>query len=99
MNVEKKNAERDEISQQAAAEVIELGEMLFDTAMDAAVQRPADGDEVDASLIEDMRVAAEDFFTALRLLLEVGQPSRASEVSVSGFQVQKEQDKKIDGEQ
>jgi len=64
---------RDEIRQHAAAEVLELGEMLFDTAIDAAVQRPAKGDEVDASLIEDMRAAAEEFFTALRLLLAAEQ--------------------------
>ena len=48
MNVEKKHAERDEIRQRAAAEVIELGEMLFDAALDAAMRRPAEGEEIDA---------------------------------------------------
>ena len=69
MNIEKKLAERDELRQHSAAEVIELGEMLFDTAIDAAVQLSSEGEEVNASLIEDMRVAAEEFFMALRLLL------------------------------
>jgi len=63
---------RDETRQHAATEVIELGEMLFDTAIDAAAQRSAEGEEIDASLIEDMHAAADEFFTALRLLLETG---------------------------
>src|SRR5437764_1258637 len=58
MNVEKKHAGRDELRQRAGAEVIELGEMLFDMAIDIAAQRPAQGEEVDALLIEDMRGAA-----------------------------------------
>ena len=66
-------ASRDEIRQWAAAEVIELGEMLFDTAIDVAAQRPLEGEASDASLIEEMRVTANEFFTALRLLLETGQ--------------------------
>lgn len=83
------------IRQSTIAEVLELGEMLFDAALDTAMRRPDMGEEIDGSLIEDMRVAAEDFFTALQLLLETGQPSRSNEVSVSGFQVQEEQDKKF----
>jgi hypothetical protein len=69
MNIEKKLAERDELRQHAAAEVIELGEMLFDTAIDAAMRRPTGDEEANVSLIEEMQIAAEDFFTALRLLL------------------------------
>ncbi len=61
-------ASRDEIRQRATAEVIELGEMLFDTAIDAA-----EGEANDAALIEEMRAAANEFFTALQLLLEIGQ--------------------------
>ena len=59
--------------QQPAAEVIELGEMLFDTAIDLAAQRPLEGEASDAALIEEIRAAADEFFTALRLLLETGQ--------------------------
>ena len=93
MNREKKDAERDEIRQHVTAEVIELGEMLFDAAIDAVAQRPAEGEEGDALLIEEMRVAADEFFTALRLLLESGQLSPSREVSTLGFQVPAEQDK------
>ncbi len=57
---------------QIAAEVIELGEMLFDTMLEAA-QQPAQDKENDAPLIEEMRATADEFFTALRLLLETGQ--------------------------
>jgi hypothetical protein len=96
MNVEKKHAERDEIRQLAAAEVIELGEMLFDTAIDAATQRSAEGEEVNASLVEELRTAADEFFTALWLLLEAGQSTPSSEVSALRFQVSAVQDKKTD---
>ena len=65
-------ASRDKIRQRAAAEVIELGEMLFDTAIDVAAQRQATGEASDAALIEEMRATADEFFTALRLLLETG---------------------------
>jgi len=58
--------------QQVAAEVIELGEMLFDTAIDAAARQSAE-ETNDAALIAEMRAAANVFFTALRLLLETGQ--------------------------
>ena len=58
--------------QHLAAEVLELGEMLFDTAIDAAAQRPAGEETGDTTSIEEMRAAADEFFTALRLLLETG---------------------------
>ena len=67
------NASKDDIWQRAAAEVLELGEMLFDTAIDVAAQRPAEGEANDTALIEEMRAAANEFFNALRLLLETGQ--------------------------
>ncbi len=62
----------DAIRQHAATEVLELGEMLFDSAIDAASREPAEGEEADVLLVEEMRVAAGEFFQALRLLLEVG---------------------------
>jgi hypothetical protein len=58
--------------QHLAAEVLELGEMLFDTAIDAAAQRPAGEETGDTTSIEEMHAAADEFFTALRLLLEMG---------------------------
>ncbi len=63
---------RDEL-QRAAAEVIELGEMLFDTAIDAMEHRQVEDGPNEAALIEEIRVAANEFFTALRLLLETEQ--------------------------
>ena len=59
----------DETRQHAAAEVIELGEMLFDTAINAAMRQSTGGEEANVSLIEEMQTAADEFFTALRLLL------------------------------
>jgi hypothetical protein len=44
--------------------------MLFDTAIDVAAHRPAEEETGDAASIEEMRAAADEFFTALRLLLE-----------------------------
>ena len=67
--------------QWVAAEVIELGEMLFDTVIDAAALRAARGEEVDALLVEDMRVAAGEFFTALGLLLGNGEQAIPGQVS------------------
>jgi hypothetical protein len=67
-----RNTDMDAIRQRAAAEVLELGEMLFDSAIDAASRGPAEGEEADALLVDEMRVAAGEFFQALRLLLEVG---------------------------
>jgi hypothetical protein len=72
MNVEKQDVDRNMTRQRAAAEVIELGKMLFDTMIEAA-QQPAQDKENDAPLIEEMRATADEFFTALRLLLETGQ--------------------------
>ena len=53
-----------------AAELLELGEMLFDTAIDMAAQRSEEEETGDGASIEEMRAAADEFFTALRLLLE-----------------------------
>jgi len=61
----------DDVRWVAAAEVLELGEMLFDTAIDAVIQRPVQDKGGDASFVEEMRSAADEFFVALRLLLGV----------------------------
>ncbi len=65
--------------QEIAAEVLELGEMLFDAAIDVAAQRPADEQAEDATFLEELRAAADEFFMALRLLLETGQKTRDRE--------------------
>ena len=67
---------RDLSRQAIAAEILELGEMLFDTAIDAAAQRPAEASAEDTTFLEEMRAAADEFFMALRLLLETGQETR-----------------------
>ena len=64
---------KDRARQDIAAEVLELGEMLFDTAIDVAAPRPAGEETGDGVSIEEMRAAADEFFMALRLLLETGQ--------------------------
>ena len=53
--------------EQIVAEVLELGEMLFDTIIEVAARKS--GDEMDADLLEEMRMAADEYFVALRLLL------------------------------
>ncbi len=76
MNEEMQGVDTNMTLQRAAAEVIELGEMLFDTAIDVAALRAREGEEGDAALIEEMRAAADEFFIALRLLLETGQTAQ-----------------------
>jgi len=70
------NSSKVHVRQQIAAEVLELGEMLFDTAIDAAAQRPAEEQAGDMTFLKEMRAAANEFFMALRLLLETGQETR-----------------------
>ena len=62
---------KDASREQIAAEVLELGEMLFDTLLEAAGQPSSEGEAVDVSLREEMQAAAEEYFTALRLLLKL----------------------------
>jgi hypothetical protein len=66
---------RIEVRQRDAVEILELGEMLFDTAIDAAMRQSVEGEEADASLVEEMRAAGDEFFVALRLLLGVEKQS------------------------
>jgi hypothetical protein len=61
----------DDVKQNAATEVLELGEMLFDTAIDAVNRGPVQDDGVEKGFVEEMRAAADEFFVALRLLLGV----------------------------
>jgi hypothetical protein len=61
-----------EARQQMAAEVLHLGQALFDAVIATAAQ-PAARDEPDQPFpAEEVRAAAAEFFRALRLLLEVG---------------------------
>jgi hypothetical protein len=60
---------KDSIRLRVSAEVLELGEMLFDTAIDTATRQSVIGEEPEALFVEEMRSAADEFFMALRLLL------------------------------
>lgn len=55
--------------QQAAAEVLELGQTLFDAVIEAAGSPPASDAASAPFPAEEVRAAAEEFFHALRLLL------------------------------
>ena len=67
------NSIKAQVRQDIAAEVLELGEMLFDTAIDLVAPLIAQEEASEAALIEEMRAAANEFFTAVRLLVETGQ--------------------------
>jgi hypothetical protein len=63
-------AHSDDDRRQVAAEVLELGETLFDAVLDAAGARS--GTEGSEPLPEaELRTAAEEFFQTLRVLLEM----------------------------
>jgi hypothetical protein len=54
-----------------AAEVLELGQALFDTVIDAAAAPPpVEGETREPFPTDDVRAAAEEFFIALRVLLQ-----------------------------
>jgi hypothetical protein len=70
-----KDTATDSMRQHAATEVLELGEMLFDTAIDVASRQSVQDEEADASFVKEIRAAADEFFVALRLLLGVEKQS------------------------
>ena len=59
--------------QRVAAEVLELGQALFDAVIEAAAAREPDGSEPTPFPVDEVRAAADEFFTALRLLLGMEQ--------------------------
>jgi len=61
---------------QIAAEVLELGETLFDAVLDAAVTRSS-ADEADPFPEAELRTAADEFFRAVRALLGLPQDGTA----------------------
>ncbi len=58
--------------QRVAAEVLELGAALFDDVIDVAARTSPDGDAEPFPEAE-IRAAADEFFVALRLLLNLPQ--------------------------
>lgn len=87
------NNSNDQARQEIAVEVLELGEMLFDTAIDVATRQPANSEGTDASNVEEMRVAADEFFTALRSLLGTEQQSPPVEISALASLIPVDHDK------
>lgn len=57
--------------QHLAAEVLELGESLFETALEAGSYHHSISEEGKAYPIEELRTATQEFFSALRLLLRI----------------------------
>lgn len=57
--------------QQAAAEVLELGQTLFDAVIEAASGSPSADAPDEPFPAEDVRAAADEFFRALRVLLRL----------------------------
>lgn len=55
-------------SRHIAAEVVELGETLFDSALEAAVQRTSNN-KAEPFPEQQIRTAADEFFQTLRALL------------------------------
>jgi hypothetical protein len=61
---------RDRVLTPVAAEVLELGQALFDAVIEAAAAPPpVEGETREPFPTDDVRAAAEEFFTALRALL------------------------------
>ena len=59
--------------QRLAAEVIELGESLFEMAIEAGVHQPEVYAEMTTYPIKELQEATNEFFTALRLLLGIAE--------------------------
>ncbi|MFL5624413.1 MAG: hypothetical protein ACJ788_02335 [Ktedonobacteraceae bacterium] len=60
-----------EARQRLAAEVIELGESLFEMALEAGTPQLAAGEESAEYPVEEIQAATAEFFIALRLLLGI----------------------------
>ncbi len=83
-----------EMRQQVAAEVLKLGQELFDAVIEALIERqgerPQNPDLASVTPkevtdepypLEEVRGAADEFFAALRLLLDLEPPSAGSRTS------------------
>ena len=67
-------ADRDGVRQAVVAEVLELGEALFDSLIGAVGTSRRDdgaGDGIDPTVVDELHAAAGEFFGALRALLGV----------------------------
>ncbi|HEU5377417.1 MAG TPA: hypothetical protein VFV38_18500 [Ktedonobacteraceae bacterium] len=71
MNASEVNISNEEKRQRVAAEVLELGQSLFETALEAGNHHSAEKQEGEVYPTEEIRAATEEFFTALQLLLRI----------------------------
>ena len=63
----------EENRQHIASEVLELGESLFETALEVGSHQATADKESETYPIEEIQAATSEFFTALRLLLRIEQ--------------------------
>ena len=59
--------------QRVAAEVLELGQALFDALIETATAQQLEDNDSTSFPVDEVRAAANEFFTALRLLLGMDQ--------------------------
>jgi hypothetical protein len=71
MSASEVNTLSEEGRQRMAAEVLELGQSLFETALEAGNHHSAGKQEGEVYPTEEIRATAQEFFTALRLLLRI----------------------------
>lgn len=71
MSASEVNALDEECRQRIAAEMLELGQSLFEMALEAGNHQSAEGQESEGYPVGDIHAAAQEFFTALRLLLRI----------------------------
>ncbi len=71
MSTHEVNTLNEESRQRIAAEVLELGESLFETALEVGNSQREEDQDGQVYPIEEIRVTSHEFFTALQLLLRI----------------------------
>jgi transposase-like protein len=71
MSTREMNTFNEEGRQRIAAEVLELGESLFETALEVGNRQREEGQDSQVYPIEEIRATSQEFFTALQLLLRI----------------------------
>lgn len=61
----------EELTKRLAAEVLELGESLFEITLEAGSHQSSAGEESETYPTEEMQAAIQEFFSALRLLMGI----------------------------
>lgn len=71
MSTSKANILNEVDRQHIATEVLELGQSLFDIALEAGSDPPGEKQTDEAYPTEEIRATAQEFFTALQFLLRI----------------------------